>query len=494
MAIKADEEELEVPRPREDCGGGVRHQVSREVVCGTVQLIDFLAVVVASGIAYPIYFLGILGSADDFSRFLLTAALAGLIFVYLMRKTDGYRFERLAQLGWQIRRTAVLWAATVSTLTTFAFLTKVAEVYSRGWAITFVFLVLIELQISRIILRLFVRQWKAQGRLLRSVAVIGSGPAGEELIEKLKADGKNDVHIVGVFDDQLMPIPTFVGDCPVLGTTDYLVQFGQTSLLDEIIIALPLHAAERIGEIVAKLRLLPVDVRLSIDSIAGTFPMRGIGSTSSVPVIEILDRPLKHWSGVNKWLEDKILSALCILALAPFMALIALAIRLDSRGPIFFSQERFGFNNRPIWIVKFRTMHAEKGDLSGAVRTVPNDSRVTRVGRILRALSLDELPQLFNVLRGDMSLVGPRAHALAMKAGDRLYHEAVGEYLQRHRVRPGITGWAQTHGSRGEINGLESAKQRVALDLYYIDNWSLWLDITILIRTLWVVLRRENAY
>jgi polysaccharide biosynthesis protein PslA len=176
------------------------------------------------------------------------------------------------------------------------------------------------------------------------------------------------------------------------------------------------------------------------------------------------------------------------------MLIIAAAIRLDSRGPVFFIQDRFGFNNKTIRVLKFRTMHVEQEDPTGANRTLARDPRVTRVGRFLRSVSLDELPQLVNVLRGEMSLVGPRPHALGMKAGERLYHDAVSDYFQRHRVRPGMTGWAQVNGLRGEIDSLDKARRRVALDLYYIDHWSLWLDLKILLKTIIVIFGRENAY
>jgi lipopolysaccharide/colanic/teichoic acid biosynthesis glycosyltransferase len=174
--------------------------------------------------------------------------------------------------------------------------------------------------------------------------------------------------------------------------------------------------------------------------------------------------------------------------------LIAFIIKLDSPGPVFFLQERFGFNNKPIRVLKFRTMYWDKCDPTGAKRTVQNDPRVTRFGRFLRASSLDELPQLFNVLKGEMSLVGPRAHAIAMKAGDRLYHEAVDIYARRHRVKPGITGWAQINGHRGEIDSLEKACRRVDYDLQYIERWSLWLDLKILAKSLGVMFQPQNAY
>jgi lipopolysaccharide/colanic/teichoic acid biosynthesis glycosyltransferase len=183
-----------------------------------------------------------------------------------------------------------------------------------------------------------------------------------------------------------------------------------------------------------------------------------------------------------------------LVLVAPFMAFIALVIKLDSKGPVFFIQDRFGFNNQVIRVVKFRTMHADQGDITGAARTVRNDPRLTRVGRVLRVFSLDELPQLVNVVAGQMSLVGPRPHALTMRAGSQLYHEAVHEYLHRHRVKPGITGWSQVNGLRGEIDTIEKARARVRFDLQYIDDWSIWLDLKILFMSFRVIVSRENAY
>ncbi|HZL59307.1 MAG TPA: undecaprenyl-phosphate glucose phosphotransferase [Stellaceae bacterium] len=471
-----------------------RQSISQEVVSGTIQALDAVAILAAGLAAFSFYLIGVIGTDDAFDRYSLTAIVAAIIFVFLMRKSGAYAFPRLRALRWQLGRTSLAWAATISMLATLAFVTKVADSYSRGWAISFALLAVVELEMIRVALRLMIRRWKRQGRLVRNVAIIGAGEAGAALIAKLESDARGEVAIAGVFDDRLTRVPPIVAGHDVLGTTDRLIEMAQTGGLDEIIIALPLRAAERIGEIVTKMRLLPIDLRLSIDPIAGGFPMRSIGATGPVPVIEILDRPLKNWSSVAKWLEDKILSALCLVALAPLMGLIALAIRLDSPGPVFFVQPRFGFSNRPVRVIKFRSMSVEQADPSGALRTVPNDPRVTRIGRILRHLSLDELPQLVNVLRGEMSLVGPRPHAMAMKAGDRLYHDAVGEYFHRHRVKPGITGWAQVHGQRGEIDGIDSARRRVAYDLYYIDHWSLWLDCKILFLTLRALLRRQNAY
>jgi exopolysaccharide biosynthesis polyprenyl glycosylphosphotransferase len=213
-----------------------------------------------------------------------------------------------------------------------------------------------------------------------------------------------------------------------------------------------------------------------------------------VPLLTIVDRPIKHWNAVAKWVEDKVVSALLLLLFAPLMMIIALLIKLDSRGPVFFIQDRFGFNNSVIRVFKFRTMDAERCDASGAQHTIYNDPRVTRVGRVLRALSLDELPQLFNVLIGDMSLIGPRPHPINMRAGGTLYGDAVEEYVQRHRVKPGITGWAQVNGCRGEIETMDQARARVQYDLYYIEHWSIWLDLKTLALTVKALLTCRHAY
>jgi Undecaprenyl-phosphate glucose phosphotransferase len=359
-----------------------------------------------------------------------------------------------------------------------------------SWAIlTFLLLMLV-----RAALNSMARRWRRHGRLSQRIAIIGAGTAAKRLIAKIKTAPELDIVITGVYDDRLTRVPSHILGCQVLGTSDDLVAHARKMLNDEIVIALPLRAEERIGQLVTKFRPLPIDLRISIDPIADIFPLRTIGSIGGAKTIEVFNRPFKHLSGLLKMLEDKCLGLFFLFLLLPIMGLIALAIGVDSKGPLLFVQERFGFNNKIFHVYKFRTMRSDEGDPSGAQRTVPNDKRVTRVGRILRWLSLDELPQLINVMRGEMSIVGPRPHVVAMRAGDKLYYEAVGDYFARHRVKPGITGWAQVHGLRGEIADLLQARERVAYDLEYIDNWSIWLDLKILLMTVWVLLVPKNAY
>jgi exopolysaccharide biosynthesis polyprenyl glycosylphosphotransferase len=200
-------------------------------------------------------------------------------------------------------------------------------------------------------------------------------------------------------------------------------------------------------------------------------------------LFDIACDPLSGGPGTAKRAIDIVISLAAILALAPAFALVALAIKLEDAGPVIFRQKRFGLGGRPITVYKFRTMRSEQCDATGEQRTLAQDPRVTRLGRILRRTSIDELPQLLSVLRGDMSLVGPRPHPLHMRVAGTYYHEAVRHYRARHVVRPGITGWAQVNGSRGEIDTLEKARRRVELDLWYLEHWSLVLDLRILVRT-----------
>jgi exopolysaccharide biosynthesis polyprenyl glycosylphosphotransferase len=224
------------------------------------------------------------------------------------------------------------------------------------------------------------------------------------------------------------------------------------------------------------------------------FVRHDYGYLCGVPVLNIFQKPVSGWSFWAKPIEDRVLAALLLVMILPVMGFIALCIKLDSPGPVFFRQKRYGFNNQVIDVVKFRTLRFEQQDDLAKQLVTQNDSRVTRVGRFLRHMSLDELPQLLNVLRGEMSIVGPRPHALNASAGGRLYAEIVEKYAIRHKVKPGITGWAQVNGWRGETDTEEKIRKRVEHDLYYIKNWSLTLDLTIILRTPWALLKGDSAY
>jgi exopolysaccharide biosynthesis polyprenyl glycosylphosphotransferase len=244
-----------------------------------------------------------------------------------------------------------------------------------------------------------------------------------------------------------------------------------------------------------KLWVLPLDIRLAAHSNKLRFRPRSYSYIGNVPVLDIFDRPIADWDVVMKWLFDKIVGSLLLLCAAPVMLLIALAVKLDSKGPVFFKQRRYGFNNELVEVYKFRSLYAEATDATASTLVTKGDPRVTRVGRFLRRSSLDELPQLFNVVvTGNLSLVGPRPHAVHAKAEDHLYDEAVDGYFARHRVKPGITGWAQINGWRGETDSREKILRRVEHDLFYIENWSILFDLYILARTPLALIHGKGAY
>jgi Undecaprenyl-phosphate glucose phosphotransferase len=469
--------------------------LSPEIWAFVVGGIDFCLVPAAAVPAFTIYS-GIMDqTVAEPGRHVLSSLFAATVFVGLLERVGGYQLRQLPRLYWQLRHVLMTWGLTVAVLLVVAFFSKTSDIYSRGWMLSWFITVPVLLLIGRGILHgLLATGVRGGGSLARNVVIVGAGDEAERLIAKLQAAEDKTISIYGVFDDRKSRVPSAVCGLALRGTTDDLIEFARLTPVDEIVIALPLEAECRIRFLCDKMKAVAVDVCLSLEPLSETFRVRRVGYAADVPVLHIVNRPLKNWSGFVKILEDKVLGLFLLIMVSPLMVLIAILIKLDSRGPIFFMQKRFGFNNEVIRVFKFRTMGADRSDPSGAERTIRDDPRVTRLGRLLRRLSFDELPQLINVVRGEMSLVGPRPHAIAMKTGDRLYCDAVEQYIHRHRVRPGLTGWAQVNGLRGEVDTLQKAHARVAHDLYYIEHWSPSLDLKILLKTVGLLISRDNAY
>jgi Undecaprenyl-phosphate glucose phosphotransferase len=348
---------------------------------------------------------------------------------------------------------------------------------------------------QRFVLSVLVRKWAKTGQLFRRAVIYGTGQITDDVIRQLEQDMGTDVRITGYFDDRKDGrAPEAVLGYPRLGTLDDLLAIGRTMRLDLVIVALPVAAEARLAEVAHKISVLPTDIKLPARASQIRFSPRLYSHVGSVAMIDLFDKPIADWGTVSKWLFDKAIGLLAVVGFAPLMALIAIAIKLDSKGPVLFRQNRYGFNNELIEILKFRSMYVEAADLEASKLVTRDDPRVTPVGRFLRRTSLDELPQFLNVLRGDLSLVGPRPHALKAKAADRLYDEVVAGYFARHKVRPGITGWAQINGWRGETDTPEKIEKRFEHDLYYIENWSVFLDLYILLMTPKSLLKGDGAY
>ena len=435
--------------------------ISRPIVCGLVRCFD--GICVSSTALLSLYCYSVVNPAYRFEPaiFVLTGLVAAFSCNTMFSMLKLYHFAHLSEIGWALKRMLAGWAGIVLIGLSIAFLTKTSAYFSRIWLVTWFVMVASSLSLGRLVVAKLIESWSASERLARRVAIVGAGPAARRLVEECRAAWNREIHIVGVFDDRQTRIPTELEGVGVLGSIGALIALARTTMIDEIIIALPCSAADRINQLAQRLRELPVDLRLWIDVSMRKLAIRDFEFRAGAPVATLADRPLKHWSAVQKRVEDIALATILLPIAAPLILLLAIAVRLDSRGPAFFKQKRFGFNNQVIEVLKFRTMFIDRCDVSGAAQTRRDDPRVTRLGQFLRCTSLDELPQLFNVVTGAMSFVGPRPHPLEMKAMDQLYHEAVSEYFARHRVRPGITGLAQVSGLRGEIDTMEKARKRV---------------------------------
>jgi exopolysaccharide biosynthesis polyprenyl glycosylphosphotransferase len=304
------------------------------------------------------------------------------------------------------------------------------------------------------------------------VVVVGVPEDAEPLARSVVEARRKHWHVGGRLDDS------------EAGSLDRLVDIIERRGADIVALAMTgPDAAARIAAVCERIADQPVRVCRVLDAASLARVPHGATCIGPFVLVDLFTDPQGGLDGAVKRATDVVMSGFLLLAFAPALALVALAIRLESPGPVLFRQWRFGLGNRPIFVLKFRTMRIEGCDATGERRTVARDSRVTRVGRFLRRTSIDELPQLINVLRGEMSLVGPRPHPLHMRVGDSYYFDAVSRYRVRHLVKPGITGWAQINGSRGEVDTLEKARRRVELDLWYLQNWSLVLDFRILLST-----------
>jgi Undecaprenyl-phosphate glucose phosphotransferase len=463
------------------------------VLAGTVRLIEFALIVL---VGFAVY-IGYVVPAHGFAWY-YAGAIAGIAILAMLafQTADIYQVQAFRGHEKQYMRLASAWSVVFLLAISVSFFAKAGDQFSRAWLGTFYVLGLLTLIGFRRGLFLLVRHWTRQGRLDRRAVVVGGDANGDALITSLNAQRDSDVRVIGVFDDRGDDRSAVTcGGVAKLGTVDDLVDFARRTRVDLVIFSLPISAESRILHMLKKLWVLPLDIRLSAHTNKLRFRPRSYSYIGNVPVLDVFDRPIADWDVVMKWLFDKIVGSLALVCAAPVMALVALAIKLDSKGQILFKQKRYGFNNEMIEVYKFRSMYTDQSDATASRLVTKNDPRVTRVGRFIRRTSLDELPQLFNVVfAGNLSLVGPRPHAVHAKAENRLYDEAVDGYFARHRVKPGITGWAQIHGWRGETDRHEKIQRRVEHDLYYIENWSVLLDFYILLITPFALLRTEQAY
>ncbi len=463
---------------------------SRNVLSVLILAADWLTIF-ACGLGMYLAYLGWNADAPLFLAALIIGA--GLVVISL-HASGAYRLPVILAPRRHLGRLTGAYALAFLLMVALAFALKISDQYSRVWLFGWLGGGLGVLLAQKAWLARLLRRLMEWGVIARKVAVFGYDERGMRLLTRLDGNRPPWMHLVGVFDDRSTRLPAHPR-LPVLGTSEDLIRYAQTHGCDDILVTLPLSCERRLAELIRKFSVLPTTLHL-VPALPGgvTGLQLGCSEASGIPLIDIEQNPLAGWKYAVKWLEDKLLASLILVLISPLMLLIAVAIKLDSPGPVLFVQRRIGFNNKPFNVYKFRTMRADAADPDARRLVTRDDPRVTRLGRFLRRTSLDELPQFFNVLKGDMSIVGPRPHALHACAAGRAYQEAVAEYAHRHKVKPGITGWAQVNGWRGETDTLEKIRKRVEYDLYYIDHFSLWLDLKIIARTVLAGFTGQNAY
>ncbi len=428
------------------------------------------------------------------------AALAGFfsatlafLCVFCTRGLGLYEPARLRRLLAVLTKTAMVWC--LLGLSGGMLVGCLGLHFVSAWAVGWIVVACLVLLLSRFGVWLSLVNVPASSHSHHRVVIVGGGMAAEEAINTLEKSKGLDVEVLGLFDDRLdKRSPASIRKYKKLGDISDLSAFARKNQVDLAIVAIPLSAEQRLLHILKRIWELPIDIRICGHQGELRLSPQAYTYLGNLPLLAVFDRPLNSWNQFLKDSLDRVIALVALVALSPVMLAVALAVKLESKGPVLFKQNRYGFNNELIGVYKFRSMYVANADASAAKLVTKGDPRVTKVGRIIRKTSLDELPQLFNVLMGQLSLVGPRPHATQAKAAGDLYDEVVEGYFARHKVKPGITGWAQINGWRGETDTVEKIEQRVKHDLEYIDHWSLGFDLYILLKTPLALLKTENAY
>ena len=421
-------------------------------------------------IAGTLYLATLIPRVVESQVYLNLALLAVVAFTFIGEFGGLYSSWRGSSVGAEVMRTWWCWTLVTVILLGVGFATKTSVVYSR-MAVTLWFVATpIALSFLRLALRIALRMARDRGYNKRTGAVVGSGPIAKRIAKTLIDNPSFGIEQSGFYDDE--------GE-GLAGDLDALVERCSQGRIDVVYLALPLERSRLIRDLTERLHNSTVSVYLVPDLLVFDLMQARVQSLGDVPVISILESPFLGIDGWVKRAEDVVLGSIILASITLPMIAIAAAVKLTSSGPVFFKQRRIGFNGKKITVWKFRSMNTcDYGD--NFVQATKSDVRITRLGAFLRKTSLDELPQFINVISGEMSIVGPRPHGVAQ---NEQYRQLIGDYMLRHKVKPGITGWAQINGWRGETDTLEKMEKRVEFDLHYIRNWSLWMDLKIIVLT-----------
>ena len=463
---------------------------SASIFSGLVALFDTAAIFFSSAVTFTLYFGW---SVTDQTSYLAASIIATLLLISTFYFSGLYQFNSLTHPLQHIKRIIPICVLVFLILVAVAFMLKMSATFSRVWVFSWLLQAILWICSGRLLGYLVLIKLAQSGTLTRNIAVVGSGEQARRLLSSLNQKQEPWNRVSGIFDDRINRNNPELRGYPILGTLDDLLEFARQRRIDDVIVTLPWSADQRVQDIIGKLDELPVNIHLGADLAGFIYPKFSFSSISGIPMLGVAHKPkpVNGWNIIAKSLGDRVLALLLILLISPILLCIALAIKLSSKGPVLFKQPRYGFNNKEFFVYKFRTMYDREHASHDAKQATRDDPRITGIGRLLRRTSLDELPQLFNVLEGTMSLVGPRPHPISL---NKQYAELIGGYFSRHKVKPGITGWAQVCGHRGETDTPEKMQARVEHDIYYIENWSMLFDLQILFMTAFVGFFHKNAY
>lgn len=432
----------------------------------------------------------------NFSSARFVAMATALALTYVVFTSAGlYRSKRLPMLHQVVGRLTIAWGVVILTVVLIAFLSKIAFDVSRVWFTISTISSYIALLLFRLLQSYIVSKSRRRGEHIQSVVIVGINELMRSTMSRVNENSWAGYKILGVFGDKAEADDALIRNGLYAGVIEDLLQYIESARLadspvSQVWIVLPLSQEDQIKQITEDLRASSVDICFIPDAFGMQILAGSLTNVAELAVVNFTDIRLRGTAELFKRLFDRIASFFALVLLSPVLIAIALAIRLDTPGPILFSQRRYGMDGREIVVWKFRSMavQREEGQVRQATR---NDSRVTKVGAFIRRYSLDELPQFYNVLRGSMSIVGPRPHAVSH---NEEYRHKIDGYMMRHKIKPGITGWAQVNGWRGETDTLEKMEQRVLFDLEYIRNWSAWLDVKIIVLTVVRSFSGKDAY
>lgn len=448
-----------------------------------IRYADPMLIVAAGMVVFYLYF----DHWDLPNHYLVALAAGGLLCMLLFPIANLYQPQRGVSMIEEFRRLFYAWLSIMVIAFSFLFLTKMGASYSRVWIVSWMITGFALHTGYRILLRIALRAFRRHGYNLRHIAIVGVGELGLEIAARVRATTWSGFNVLGFYDDRVDRFGEKVGDWPLLGTLADLPDDIESEGIDQIWIALPLRAEERIKELLEALRQHSVQICFVPDIYGFHLLHHSFTEIAGLPVINLTDSPMQGMNTFVKAIEDYVLASIILFLSAPLFLAIALGVKLSSRGPVFYRQERITWNGTRFSMLKFRSMPIDCEDTTGPVWAKPGESRATPFGSFLRRSSLDELPQFINVLRGEMSIVGPRPERPELVEE---FRRQIPGYMQKHLVKAGITGWAQVNDLRGNTD----LEKRIQYDLYYIENWSLWFDLRIMALTLVNVFRSRNAY